>query len=190
MIESEESMALKLTLDPCRWLTGRLFSQRSLHQVQQTYFLTSAPVGRGEMILYLSQPFNADTLDRTVGSRRHIATVELAVRPVDIFSAGGSCKLAFTEELEGRLSPETKEAVENGVQSSYLQGIVEQDQFLFQVVLFQNEQGSRTVSSPASTFRSIAWLPFTWCLLTDPECQYGARNISSHGFRLRVPLHV
>lgn len=88
------------------------------------------------IILYLSQPFNADTLDRTVGNRRHVATVELAVRPVDIFSAGGSCKLAFTEELEGRLSPETKEAVENGVQSSYLQGIVEQDQFLFQFVLF------------------------------------------------------
>lgn len=139
MIESEESMALKLTLDLYRWLTGRLFSQRSLRQVQQT-FLYQCVCGQrrnGSWIKqYLSQPFNADTLDRTVGNRRHVVTVELAVRPVDSFSAGGSCKLAFTEELEGRLSPETKEAVENGVQSSYLQGIVEQDQFLFQFVLF------------------------------------------------------
>lgn len=80
--------------------------------------------------MFLSQSYNADTLDRTVGIRRHVATVELAVRPVDIFSAGGSCELAFTEELEGQLSPETKEAVENGIQSSYLQGIIEQDSFL------------------------------------------------------------
>ncbi|XP_070780213.1 ribosome-releasing factor 2, mitochondrial [Enoplosus armatus] len=63
-----------------------------------------------------------DLLDRTVGERRHVATVELAVRPVDIFSAGGSCELAFTEELGGQLSQEMKEAVENGVHSSYLQG--------------------------------------------------------------------
>lgn len=64
----------------------------------------------------------SDTLDRTVGERRHVVTVELAVRPVDIASAGGSCELAFTEELEGQLSAETKEAVENGVHSSFLQG--------------------------------------------------------------------
>lgn len=76
------------------------------------------------------QSYNVDTLDRTVGDRRHVVTVELAVRPVDIFSAGGSCELVFTEELEGQLSPETKEAVENGVCSSYLQGIREQNSFL------------------------------------------------------------
>lgn len=50
-------------------------------------------------------------------------TVKLAVRPVDITSAGAACEFAFTEELEGHLSPEIKEAVQNGMQSSYLQGI-------------------------------------------------------------------
>uniref|UniRef100_A0AAX7TFY1 Elongation factor G2 n=1 Tax=Astatotilapia calliptera TaxID=8154 RepID=A0AAX7TFY1_ASTCA len=64
----------------------------------------------------------SDTLDRTVGERRHVVTVELAVRPVDVASVGGSCELAFTEELEGQLSAEMKEAVENGVHSSFLQG--------------------------------------------------------------------
>lgn len=48
-------------------------------------------------------------------------TVELAVTPLD-FSKGGSCEVAFTEELGGQLTPEIKEAVENGVNSSYLQG--------------------------------------------------------------------
>lgn len=86
------------------------------------------------MGLYCTCPQSdtVDTLDRTVGDRRHVVTVELAVRPVDIFSAGGSCELAFTEELEGQLSPETKEAVENGVCSSFLQGIIEQNSFLLQ----------------------------------------------------------
>lgn len=50
-------------------------------------------------------------------------TVELAVTPADATSAGGTCESAFTEEVEGLLSAEVKEAVENGVQSSYLQGI-------------------------------------------------------------------
>lgn len=50
-------------------------------------------------------------------------TVQLAVRPIDIFSAGSSCEVAFVEKLEGQLSAETKEAVENGARSSYLQGI-------------------------------------------------------------------
>lgn len=55
-------------------------------------------------------------------------TVELAVTPTDITSAGGVCESAFTEEMEGLLLAEVKEAVENGVQSSYLQGILQQVQ--------------------------------------------------------------
>lgn len=72
----------------------------------------------------MSQCFNTDTLDRTIGDRRHVVTVQLAVRPIDIFSAGASCEVAFVEKLEGQLSVETKEAVENGARSSYLQGII------------------------------------------------------------------
>lgn len=53
-------------------------------------------------------------------------TVELAVTPTDITSAGGACESTFTKEMEGLLLAEVKEAVENGVQSSYLQGIIQQ----------------------------------------------------------------
>uniref|UniRef100_A0A8D0DCI4 Elongation factor G2 n=1 Tax=Sander lucioperca TaxID=283035 RepID=A0A8D0DCI4_SANLU len=70
----------------------------------------------------LHEVSTTDTLDRTVGERRHLATVELAITPHEISTTGSSCELAFTEELGGQLSPEIKEAVENGVHSSYLQG--------------------------------------------------------------------
>ncbi|KAM4720417.1 ribosome-releasing factor 2, mitochondrial [Anableps anableps] len=66
----------------------------------------------------LQEVSTTDTLDRTIGDRRHVASVNLTVRPVDI----ASCEVAFTEELEVQILPEIKEAVENGVQSSYLQG--------------------------------------------------------------------
>lgn len=55
-----------------------------------------------------------------------MVTVELTVIPTDIASAGGSCESALAEEMEGLLVAEVKEAVENGVQSSYLQGTVQQ----------------------------------------------------------------
>lgn len=74
---------------------------------------------------YILFSSNVDTLDRTVGERRHVVTVALTVRPVDILSASASCEVTLTEELETQLSPELKEAVENGVHSSYLQGITE-----------------------------------------------------------------
>lgn len=66
--------------------------------------------------------YDVDILDRTVGERRHVVTVALSVRSVDTSSPSVSCELAFTEELRVQLSQEMKDAVENGVYSSYLQG--------------------------------------------------------------------
>lgn len=73
----------------------------------------------------MSHSYIVDTLDRTVGDRRHVVTVELAVTPMDIMYAGGACEFAFTEEMEGLLLAEVKEAVENGVQGSSLQGTIQ-----------------------------------------------------------------
>ncbi|KAI3361740.1 hypothetical protein L3Q82_002091 [Scortum barcoo] len=70
----------------------------------------------------LHEVSTSDTLDRTIGERRHVVTVELTIRPADISSVGGSCEFAFAKEFEGQLLPEMKEAVESGVHSSYLQG--------------------------------------------------------------------
>ncbi|XP_035245644.1 ribosome-releasing factor 2, mitochondrial isoform X1 [Anguilla anguilla] len=61
-----------------------------------------------------------DTLDRTLGDRRHVVTVGLSVRPWEETTSSTSCDLTYKEKVE--LPPDVKMAVENGVQSSYLQG--------------------------------------------------------------------
>jgi hypothetical protein len=65
-----------------------------------------------------------ETLERTLGERRHVVTVTLEVSPVDEVSSGGACGLTFDEEAERQMSAEMKGAVDNGVQSSYFQGNV------------------------------------------------------------------
>ncbi|XP_036435832.1 ribosome-releasing factor 2, mitochondrial [Colossoma macropomum] len=63
-----------------------------------------------------------DTLDRTLGEKRHIVTVELTVSPWSESATGTSCNIAYDEEVEAQISAEVREAVDNGVQSGYLQG--------------------------------------------------------------------
>ncbi|KAI2664611.1 Ribosome-releasing factor 2, mitochondrial [Labeo rohita] len=63
-----------------------------------------------------------DTLDRTLGDKRHVVTVELDVRALRESST--SCDVTFEEEVKTQLSADVREAVENGVQSAYLQGPV------------------------------------------------------------------
>ncbi|KAI4893036.1 hypothetical protein NFI96_020155 [Prochilodus magdalenae] len=63
-----------------------------------------------------------DTLDRTLGEKRHIVTVELTVSPWLESAAGTSWNIAYEEEVEAQISAEVREAVDNGVQSAYLQG--------------------------------------------------------------------
>ncbi|XP_036070482.1 ribosome-releasing factor 2, mitochondrial isoform X1 [Oryzias melastigma] len=71
-----------------------------------------------ETVLFEASATN--TLDRTVGERRHVATVQLTVRPAE----GAACEVTFTKELEEQLSAGMKEAVKSGVDSSFLQGPV------------------------------------------------------------------
>ncbi|XP_067262248.1 ribosome-releasing factor 2, mitochondrial [Chanodichthys erythropterus] len=64
-----------------------------------------------------------DSLDRTLGDRRHVVTVELAVHAV-MQESSTSCDLTYEQEVKAQLPADVKEAVENGVQSAYLQGPV------------------------------------------------------------------
>lgn len=61
-----------------------------------------------------------DTLDRTIGGRRHVVSVSLTVRPTN--DTDGGTDILTIEELQNQLSTDLKEAVENGVRSSYMQG--------------------------------------------------------------------
>lgn len=65
----------------------------------------------------------SDTLDRMLGEKRHVVTVELTVRPWEAPVPGmSSCPMTYEEEVEAQISTAIKEAVDSGVQSAYLQG--------------------------------------------------------------------
>ncbi|KAK3508725.1 hypothetical protein QTP70_004275 [Hemibagrus guttatus] len=67
----------------------------------------------------------ADTLDRTLGEKRHVVTVELTVSPWEAPAPGtSSCHMTYDEEAEAHISADIKAAVDSGVQSAYLQGPV------------------------------------------------------------------
>ncbi|XP_049593277.1 ribosome-releasing factor 2, mitochondrial [Syngnathus scovelli] len=124
-----EDPSLKVRIDPDSGQTilcgmGELHIEIIHDRIRREYgietHLGPLQVAYRETIL---RPASAtDTLDRTVGDRRHVVTVELAVRPGEDLGAAGSCQVAFLEEAAGTLSQDMREAVENGVQSSYLQG--------------------------------------------------------------------
>ncbi|XP_037121053.1 ribosome-releasing factor 2, mitochondrial isoform X1 [Syngnathus acus] len=124
-----EDPSLKVRMDPDSGQTilcgmGELHIEIIHDRIRREYGIETQlgplQVAYRETIL---RPASAtDTLDRTVGDRRHVVTVELAVRPGEDLGAAGSCQVAFLEEAAGTLSQDMREAVENGVQSSYLQG--------------------------------------------------------------------
>lgn len=63
-----------------------------------------------------------DTLDRTLGDKRHVVTVELTVHSWT--ESGTSCDITFEDKVKAQLSADIREAVEHGVQSAYFQGPV------------------------------------------------------------------
>jgi len=63
----------------------------------------------------------SDSLDRTLGDKRHVVTVELAVHAL-MQESTTSCDVTFEEEVKAHLPADVREAVENGVASAYLQG--------------------------------------------------------------------
>ncbi|KAK9532340.1 hypothetical protein VZT92_009728 [Zoarces viviparus] len=124
-----EDPSLKVRVDPDSGQTilcgmGELHIEIVHDRIRREYgvetHLGPLQVAYRESILH--EVSTTDTLDRTVGERRHVVTAALAVAPLDISATGASCELAFAEELAEQLSPQMKEAVENGVHSSYLQG--------------------------------------------------------------------
>ncbi|KAF7662189.1 hypothetical protein LDENG_00243570 [Lucifuga dentata] len=125
-----EDPSLKVRIDPDSGQTilcgmGELHIEIIHDRIRREYKIEThlGPLQVAYRETILQHVSTTDTLDRTVGERRHVVTVDLAVSPtVDNFSMGGSCDFAFKEEVQSELSAEMKEAVENGVHSSYLQG--------------------------------------------------------------------
>ncbi|KAM7368746.1 hypothetical protein PAMP_013054 [Pampus punctatissimus] len=124
-----EDPSLKVRVDPDSGQTilcgmGELHIEIIHDRIRREYGIETqlGPLQVAYRETILHEVSTTDTLDRTVGDRRHVVTVELAVRPLEDNSTSGSCELAFKEEVDRMLPAEMKEAVENGVHSSYLQG--------------------------------------------------------------------
>ncbi|XP_019937510.2 ribosome-releasing factor 2, mitochondrial [Paralichthys olivaceus] len=124
-----EDPSLKVRVDPDSGQTvlcgmGELHIEIIHDRIRREYGIEThlGPLQVAYRETVLHEASTTDTLDRTVGERRHVVTVELAVGPADASSTTASCDLAFTKEVEEKLSQELKDAVENGVHSSYLQG--------------------------------------------------------------------
>ncbi|KAM3599879.1 uncharacterized protein V6R79_013261 [Siganus canaliculatus] len=124
-----EDPSLKVRLDPDSGQTilcgmGELHIEIIHDRIRREYGIEThlGPLQVAYRETVLREASITDTLDRTVGERRHVVSAELTVSSADIFASGGSCELAFAEELKGQLSAEMQEAVENGANSAYLQG--------------------------------------------------------------------
>lgn len=66
--------------------------------------------------------FITDTLDRTIGEKRHRVTVELGVKPWEGEIPATAPVIEYAESVNDLLHPDLREAIENGISTSYLQG--------------------------------------------------------------------
>ncbi|XP_012671361.1 ribosome-releasing factor 2, mitochondrial [Clupea harengus] len=124
-----EDPSLKVRIDPDSGQTvlcgmGELHIEVIHDRIRREYGIEThlGPLQVAYRETILQSASTTDTLDRTVGERRHVATVSLSVHPSDDPSSSSSCDVSLEEEVEQQLPAELREAVENGVQSSYLQG--------------------------------------------------------------------
>ncbi|XP_034048591.1 ribosome-releasing factor 2, mitochondrial isoform X2 [Thalassophryne amazonica] len=120
-----EDPSLKVKIDPDSGQTilcgmGELHIDIIHDRIKREYGIEThlGPLQVAYRETILNHASATDTLDRTIGERRHVVRVDLAVSP----SVDRSCDIAFKEDLEKLLSPEIKEAVENGAHTSFLQG--------------------------------------------------------------------
>eukprot|EP00063_Salmo_salar_P008715 XP_013983550.1 PREDICTED: ribosome-releasing factor 2, mitochondrial [Salmo salar] len=126
-----EDPSLKVRVDPDSGQTvlcgmGELHIEILHDRIRREYGIEThlGPLQVAYRETILQSVATTDMLDRTVGERRHMVTVSVAVCPImdDDSSSLTSCEITYDEEVEEQLSPDVRDAVENGVNSSYLQG--------------------------------------------------------------------
>lgn len=73
-------------------------------------------------MFYILLGFITDTLDRTIGEKRHQVTVELGIKPWEGEMPAIAPVIEYAESISDLLHPDLREAIENGISTSYLQG--------------------------------------------------------------------
>lgn len=122
-----EDPSLKVKLDPDSGQTvlcgmGELHIEIIHDRIKREYgletYLGPLQVAYRETIL---NPVRAtDTLDRTLGDKRHLVTVELEVKPVETSSV--TPVIEYAESVSEDILKGSREAIENGIHSACLQG--------------------------------------------------------------------
>ncbi|MCJ8748710.1 hypothetical protein PDJAM_G00167890 [Pangasius djambal] len=127
-----EDPSLKVRTDPDSGQTvlcgmGELHIEILHDRIRREYNLEThlGPLQVAYRETIIQSATTTDTLDRTLGEKRHVVTVELTVSPREASAQGtSSCHVTYEQEVEGQISADIKEAVNSGVQSAYLQGPV------------------------------------------------------------------
>uniref|UniRef100_A0A8C2D432 GTP dependent ribosome recycling factor mitochondrial 2 n=1 Tax=Cyprinus carpio TaxID=7962 RepID=A0A8C2D432_CYPCA len=122
-----EDPSLKVRIDPDSGQTilcgmGELHIEIIHDRIKREYNIEThlGPLQVAYRETILQSATATDTLDRTLGEKRHVVTVELAVHA--LMESSISCDVTFEEEVKTQLPAVVRQAVENGVQSAYLQG--------------------------------------------------------------------
>ncbi|XP_064357505.1 ribosome-releasing factor 2, mitochondrial-like isoform X2 [Dromaius novaehollandiae] len=124
-----EDPSLKVKLDPDTGQTilcgmGELHIEIIHDRIKREYgietYLGPLQIAYRETILNAAQA--ADTLDKTVGDKRHFVTAELEVRPRSGESATTTPVIEYAENVIELLPKELQGAIENGIANSCIQG--------------------------------------------------------------------
>ncbi|XP_056314035.1 ribosome-releasing factor 2, mitochondrial [Danio aesculapii] len=125
-----EDPSLKVRIDPDSGQTvlcgmGELHIEIIHDRIKREYKIEThlGPLQVAYRETILQSATATDLLDRTLGEKRHVVSVELTVHPLKENSSA-SCDITFEEDVKALLPVDVREAVENGVESAYLQGPV------------------------------------------------------------------
>uniref|UniRef100_A0A2K6SRJ2 Ribosome-releasing factor 2, mitochondrial n=1 Tax=Saimiri boliviensis boliviensis TaxID=39432 RepID=A0A2K6SRJ2_SAIBB len=122
-----EDPSLKVRLDPDSGQTilcgmGELHIEIIHDRIKREYgletYLGPLQVAYRETILNSARA--TDTLDRTLGDKRHLVTVEVEARPIETSSL--MPVIEYAESINEDLLKVSREAIENGIHSACLQG--------------------------------------------------------------------
>ncbi|KAM5264376.1 ribosome-releasing factor 2, mitochondrial [Ctenodactylus gundi] len=122
-----EDPSLKVRLDPDSGQTvlcgmGELHIEIIHDRIKREYGLETylGPLQVAYRETILSSARATDTLDRTLGDKRHLVTIELETRPVEAPSV--TPVITYAESVSEDLLKASHEAIENGIHSACQQG--------------------------------------------------------------------
>uniref|UniRef100_F7G7T5 Ribosome-releasing factor 2, mitochondrial n=1 Tax=Ornithorhynchus anatinus TaxID=9258 RepID=F7G7T5_ORNAN len=124
-----EDPSLKVRLDPDSGQTilcgmGELHIEIIIDRIKREYGLETyvGPLQIAYRETILNSVRASDTLDRTLGDKKHLVTVELEVRPLASEESGLIPVIEYAKIISEELLNDLQEPVESGIHSACLQG--------------------------------------------------------------------